>query len=76
MGPLLGLVLPLAFGAAVSPTLLAVQLVTLSRRTGRWPVPGRSRREPALVLAGFSIGALLLAKSTSGPTAVRRPARS
>jgi hypothetical protein len=66
MGSLLALVLPLALGAAVSPTLLAVQLVTLSRRTAplarSWAVAVGS----ALVLAAFSLGALLLAHGTSG----------
>ena len=66
MAPLLALVLPLALGAAVSPTLLAVQLVTLSRRTAplarAWAVAIGS----ALVLAAFSLGALLLAHGTSG----------
>lgn len=66
MGSLLGLVLPLAAGAAVSPTLLALQLVTLSRKTSpvarAWAVAAGS----AAVLAGFSVAALLLAKSTGG----------
>jgi hypothetical protein len=66
MGSLLGLVLPLAAGAAVSPTLLAVQLVTLSRRTRplarSWAVAAGA----ASVLAGFAVTALLLAKSTGG----------
>ena len=66
MGSLLGLVLPLAAGAAVSPTLLAVQLVTLSRRNRplarAWVVAAGA----ATVLAGFAVAALLLAKSTGG----------
>ncbi len=66
MARLLALVLPLALGAAVSPTLLAVQLVTLSRRTAplarAWAVAAGA----ALVLAGFSVAALLLAKSAGG----------
>jgi hypothetical protein len=66
MGSLLGLVLPLALGAAVSPTLLAVQLVTLSRRTAplarAWTVAAGA----AFVLAGFGVAALLLARSAGG----------
>jgi Sap, sulfolipid-1-addressing protein len=66
MGSLLGLVIPLALGAAVSPTLFAVQLVTLSRRTAplarAWAVAAGA----ALVLAGFTAAALLLARSTGG----------
>lgn len=61
MGSLLGLVVPLALGAAFSPTLLGIQLVTLSRRTAplarSWAVAAGS----AVVLALFSVLALLLA---------------
>ncbi|HEX5145815.1 MAG TPA: GAP family protein [Conexibacter sp.] len=66
MGHLLAIVLPLALGAAVSPTILALQLLTLSRRTAplarSWAVAAGC----ALVLAGFSVLALLLARSTGG----------
>ncbi len=66
MGSLLGLVLPLAAGAAMSPTLLALQLVTLSRKTSplarAWAVAAGS----AVVLAGFAVAALLVARSTGG----------
>jgi hypothetical protein len=66
MGSLLGLVLPLAAGAAVSPTLLAVQLVTLSRKSRplarSWAVAAGA----ATVLAGFAIAALLVARSSGG----------
>jgi hypothetical protein len=66
MGRLLAIVLPLAAGAAVSPTILALQLLTLSRRNApvarSWAVAAGC----ALVLAGFSVLALLLAKSTGG----------
>ena len=64
MAHLLGVVLPLALGAAVSPTLLAVQLLMLSRRTsplGRaWAVAAGC----ALVLAAFAVIALLVAGTT------------
>lgn len=67
MGSLLGIVLPLALGAALSPTLLAVQLVTLSRKTApiqrSWALAAGS----AVVLAGFSALALAIARSTGGP---------
>lgn len=66
MGRLLGFVLPLALGAAISPTLLAAQLVTLSRKTapiGRaWALAAGC----AVVLAAFSVLALLVARSTGG----------
>lgn len=66
MARLLGIVIPLALGAAVSPTVLAMQLVTLSRKTApvarAWAVAGGC----ALVLALFSVLALLLARSTGG----------
>ncbi len=66
MGRLLGIVLPLALGAAVSPTLLAVQLLTLSRKTA--PV-GRGwafAAGCAAVLAALSVLALLVSRSTGG----------
>jgi len=66
MGKLLAIVLPLALGAAISPTILALQLLTLSRRTAplarSWAVAGGC----VLVLAGLSVVALLVAKSTGG----------
>lgn len=66
MGHLLGIVLPLALGAAVSPTVLAAQLVELSRKTlaikRAWAVAAGC----AAVLAGFSVVALLVARSTGG----------
>jgi hypothetical protein len=68
MGSLLGLVLPLAAGAAVSPTLLAVQLVTLSRRTRPLARSWAVALGAATVLAGFAVAALLLARSTGGST--------
>ena len=55
MGPLLAAVLPLALGAAISPTLLALQLLVLSGTTHRlaraWALVAGS----ALVLAAFSL---------------------
>ena len=33
MGELLGIVIPLAAGAAISPAVLTLQLITLSRKT-------------------------------------------
>lgn len=67
MAKLLAIVLPLALGAAISPTTLAAQLVTLSRKTApvrrAWALAGGY----AVVLAGFSALALLLARSTGGP---------
>lgn len=66
MARLLGIVLPLAFGAAVSPTVLALQLVTLSRKTAPIPRAWALAAGCASVLAGFSVLALLIAKSTGG----------
>ena len=67
MGRLLAIVLPLALGAAVSPTILGVQLVTLSRRLQplqrAWAVAAGA----AVMLAGYAAFALLLARSTGGP---------
>ena len=55
MGSLLTAVLPLALGAAVSPTLLALQLIVLSgtahRLTRAWALAAGA----ALVLAAFSL---------------------
>ncbi len=66
MARLLGIVIPLALGAAVSPTTLAVQLVTLSRKTApvrrSWALAGGF----AAVLAGFAVVAVGLARSTGG----------
>ncbi len=54
MAGLFGIVVPLALAAAVSPTTLAVELLTLSRKTDAlaraWAVAAGS----ALVLAGFA----------------------
>jgi Sap, sulfolipid-1-addressing protein len=66
MASLLGIVVPLALAAAISPTTLAVQLLTLSRKSEAlrraWGVAAGS----ALVLAGFAALALILAESTGG----------
>jgi hypothetical protein len=66
MGQILGIVIPLAAGAAVSPAVLTLQLVTLSGASaprGRsWAIAGGY----ALVLAGFGVLALLLAAGTGG----------
>lgn len=66
MASLLGIVVPLALGAAVSPTVLALQLVTLSRKTAplarAWAIAGGC----AAVLAVFAALALGLAQSTGG----------
>jgi Sap, sulfolipid-1-addressing protein len=66
MARLLGIVLPLALGAAISPTLLAVQLVTLSRKTAPLARSWALAAGCAVVLAGFAVLALLVAKSTGG----------
>ena len=66
MAGLLGIVLPLAFGAAISPTVLALQLVTLSRKTAPIPRSWALAAGCAVVLAGFSMLALVIAKSTGG----------
>jgi hypothetical protein len=55
MGPLLVAVLPLAFGAAVSPTLLALQLLVLSGPTHRIARAWAVALGAALVLGAFSI---------------------
>ncbi len=61
MGHLLGIVLPLAFGAAVSPAVLTVQLVMLSGRQApvrrAWAVAAGC----TLVLAAWAVIALLVA---------------
>jgi hypothetical protein len=65
VGHLLGVVLPLAFGAAVSPTVLAVQLVMLSGRQAplkrAWAVAAACM----LVLVVFGVVALLVAGATT-----------
>jgi hypothetical protein len=66
MGRLLGFVLPLALGAAISPTLLAVQLLTLSRKTAPIARAWALAAGCAMVLAGFSVIALSIAHSTGG----------
>lgn len=66
MGRLLGFVLPLALGAAISPTLLAVQLVTLSRKTAPLARAWALAAGCAVVLAGLSVIALAIARSTGG----------
>ena len=55
MGSLLVAVLPLALGAAVSPTLLAVQLLVLTGTTHRLARAWALTLGAALVLAAFSI---------------------
>lgn len=66
MGQTLGIVIPLAAGAAVSPAVLTLQLVTLSGRISplarSWAIAGSY----ALVLAGLVVVGLLLAASTGG----------
>jgi hypothetical protein len=55
MGNLLVAVLPFALGAAVSPTLLALQLLVLSGTTHRLARAWSLAAGAGLVLAGFSI---------------------
>ncbi len=55
MGQLLVAVLPLAFGAAVSPTLLALQLLVLSGPTHRLARAWAVTVGAALVLGAFSV---------------------
>ena len=55
MGPLLVAVLPLALGAAVSPTLLALQLLVLSGSTHRLARAWSLTLGAALVLGAYSI---------------------
>jgi len=55
MGSLLAAVLPLALGAAVSPTLLAHQLIVLSGATHRLARSWALAAGAAIVLAGFSL---------------------
>ncbi len=55
MGSLLASVLPLALGAAVSPTLLALQLIVLSGTTHRLARAWALAAGSALVLAAFSL---------------------
>jgi threonine/homoserine/homoserine lactone efflux protein len=66
MASLLGIVLPLAVGASISPTVLALQLLTLSRQNApvarAWAIAGGC----AVVLALLSGLALALAQSTGG----------
>jgi hypothetical protein len=66
MASLLGIVLPLALAASISPTVLALQLLTLSRKNApvarAWAIAGGC----AVVLAVFSGLALALAQSTGG----------
>ena len=65
MGHLLGIVLPLALGAAVSPTVVALQLVVLSGRQAplwrAWAVAAGC----TLVLVVFAMIALLVAGAAS-----------
>jgi threonine/homoserine/homoserine lactone efflux protein len=67
MGHLLGLVIPLALGAAISPTVIALQLLMLSRKDAplrrAWAVAAGC----AVVLAVFTVIALLVAGSTGHP---------
>jgi len=55
MGSLLVAVLPLALGAAISPTLLAVQLLVLSGKTHRLARAWALTLGAALVLGAFSV---------------------
>jgi uncharacterized membrane protein len=55
MGALLATVLPLALGAAISPTLLALQLLVLAGPTRRLPRGWALAAGAALVLGGFSL---------------------
>jgi hypothetical protein len=64
VGHLLGVVLPLAFGAAVSPTVLAVQLVMLSGRQAPLARAWAVATGCLLVLAMFGVIALLVAGAT------------
>lgn len=66
MGSLLGIVIPLSLAAAISPTIIAAQLVALSRPTAPLPRSWALAAGCALVLAGYSALALLVAKSTGG----------
>jgi hypothetical protein len=66
MGHLLAIVVPLACGAAVSPTILALQLLTLSRRTAPLARSWAVAVGCVLVLVGLSVVALLVAQSSGG----------
>lgn len=61
MGHLLGVVLPLAVGAAVTPTIVAVQLVMLSGRQAPLERAWALAAGCTLVLAMFAVVALLVA---------------
>jgi threonine/homoserine/homoserine lactone efflux protein len=66
MGRLLAIVLPLALGAAVTPTIIAVQLLQLTAKTRpvarAWALAGGA----AVVLVGVSVLALLVAAGSGG----------
>lgn len=66
MGRLLAIVLPLALGAAVTPTIVAAQLLQLTARTRplarAWALAGGA----AVVLVGVSVLALAVAAGSGG----------
>jgi hypothetical protein len=66
MGTLLGIVLPLGVGAAVSPAALTVQLLTLSRKQSPLARAWTLTAGFALMLAIYAALAFALAKSTGG----------
>jgi Sap, sulfolipid-1-addressing protein len=66
VGELLGTVLPLAAGAAISPAVLTVQLLTLSRKVAPLARGWATAAGYVLVLAGETVVALLLAAGTGG----------
>jgi hypothetical protein len=68
VGHLLGIVVPLALGAAITPTIVGVQVLTLSalRRRGKDEAPPPAKRpdEPRLGRS-FALGAGLMATNFS-----------
>jgi Sap, sulfolipid-1-addressing protein len=66
MASLLGIVVPLALAASISPTVLALQLLTLSRKNEPVPRAWAIAGGCAVVLAALSGLALALAQSTGG----------
>lgn len=64
MGNLLAIVIPLAFGAAMSPTILALQLLTLSRRVA--PVQRAWAVGPPLVVTLLGVRATPLLERLNG----------
>lgn len=65
MPQLLGVVLPLALGAAISPTLLAAQLLMLSRKTSPLGRAWAFAVGCAVVLAAVAVIVLLVAAPTN-----------